>query len=51
MDEAKSAGERLAEGLSQVGDQYGLTVLIVEAGRIADRLEKLNAILSGQQTF
>jgi hypothetical protein len=47
----KTAGERLISDLSTSDDKYRLTVLIIEAGRIADRLEKLNAILSGQQTF
>jgi hypothetical protein len=38
MDEPKSAGERLTEWLTQDGDGYGMTVLIVESARITDRL-------------
>jgi hypothetical protein len=38
-------------GLQQPGDPYGLTVLIVKAGRIADRLAKLDDPLSGEQTL
>lgn len=41
----------LEEGLSKADDPYALTILIVEAARIADRLEKLDALLSGEQTL
>ena len=44
---APSAGRRLVEALSQPSDAFTITVLVVEAGRIADRLEKLDGILSG----
>jgi hypothetical protein len=47
----KPAGERLVDALTQPDDPYTLTVLIVEAGRIATRLEKLDEILSGEQTL
>lgn len=47
----KTAGKRLVEDLTQQGDPYAITVLILEAGRIADRLEKLDALLSGEQTL
>lgn len=51
MDQTKTAGQRLIEGLSREGDPYALTILIVEAARIADRLEKLDDLLSGEQTL
>jgi hypothetical protein len=47
----KTAGQRLIEALTQPDDPFELTVLIVESGRIATRLEKLDAILSGEQTL
>jgi glucose/arabinose dehydrogenase len=47
----KTAGKRLIEDLTQPGDPFAVTVLIVESGRIADRLEKLDALLSGEQTL
>ena len=47
----KPAGERLIAALTRPDDPYPLTVLIVEAARIATRLEKLDAILSGEQTL
>jgi hypothetical protein len=47
----KTAGQRLVTDLTQQGDPYAITVMIVEAGRIADRLEKLDGILIGQQTI
>jgi hypothetical protein len=46
----KTAGKRLIDDLTQQGDPFAITVLIVEAGRIADRLEKLDALLAGEQT-
>ena len=51
LSHTKPAGERLVEELTQPDDPYTLTVLIVEVGRIATRLEKLDAILSGEQTL
>jgi hypothetical protein len=51
VSNTKPAGERLVEELTQPDDPFALTVLIVEAGRIATRLEKLDAILSGEQTL
>jgi len=47
----KTAGKRLIEDLTRQGDPYAITVLILECGRIADRLEKLDALLSGEQTL
>jgi hypothetical protein len=51
VDEHKSPGQRLVDGLTQVDDSVMMTVLITEAGRITDRLEVLHAIASGQQTL
>lgn len=51
VSHTKLAGERLVDALTQPDDPYTLTVLIVEAGRIATRLEKLDEILSGEQTL
>lgn len=51
MTEPISAGQQLIAGLQQPNDPYGLTVLIIEAGRIADRLAKLDDLLTGQQTL
>ncbi|AKF14361.1 terminase small subunit [Mycobacterium phage Phayonce] len=35
--------------LAQPGDSYALTLLIVEACRMADRLEKYDALLEGRE--
>ncbi|MFE3081786.1 hypothetical protein [Nocardia tengchongensis] len=43
----ESAGTRLVEALSRPSDPFSLEVLIIEAGRVADRLEKLDDLLSG----
>lgn len=51
MPRNETAGQRLISDLSKEGDRYALTVMIIEAGRIADRLEKLDDILSGEQTL
>jgi hypothetical protein len=51
MTEPISAGQQLIADLQQKGDSYGLTLLIVEAARIADRLAKLNDLLIGEQTL
>jgi hypothetical protein len=42
-----SAGTRLVAELSKADDPYAITILIVEAGRLATRLEKLDALLTG----
>jgi hypothetical protein len=45
-----TAGERLVEDLSRPDDPYGVTVMVTEAARIADRLDKLAALLSGEKS-
>jgi hypothetical protein len=45
-----TAGERLVADLSREGDGYHIEVMIVEASRIADRLDKLAALLSGERS-
>lgn len=42
-------GKQLLEDLSLDGDSFGIGVLILEACRIADRLEKLDSLLSGDE--
>ena len=46
----QTAGERLVADLSRDDDPYGITVMVTEAGRIADRLDALAALLSGART-
>jgi len=45
-----TAGERLLADLGRDDDPYRITVMVVEAARIADRLEKLAALLSGERS-
>jgi hypothetical protein len=45
--ESPTAGERLVDDLTGENDPYSITVMIKEAGRIADRLDKLADLLSG----
>ncbi len=45
-----TAGERLVADLSREGDPYRIEVMVVEASRIADRLERLDAVLSGDKS-
>jgi hypothetical protein len=45
-----SAGDRLLADLSRPDDPYSITVMITEASRIADRLDKLAAVLSGEKS-
>jgi hypothetical protein len=47
QDPPESAGTRLVQALFRASDPFSLEVLIIEAGRIADRLEKLDALVSG----
>lgn len=47
--ETESAGTRLVHALSSPSDPFSLEVLIIEAGRVADRLEKLDRLLSGDE--
>lgn len=44
-----TAGQRLSAELSKPDDPYSLTILIVEACRMADRLERFDALLSGER--
>lgn len=44
-----TAGRRLVAELSKDADPYSVTLLIIEAGRIADRLETLNGLLTGDR--
>lgn len=46
---AQTAGARLVADLARDDDGYRITVMVVEAGRIADRLDKLAALLSGER--
>jgi hypothetical protein len=45
-----AAGERLRTELAKDGDPYGLTVLINQAARVADRLEGLDRLLSADES-
>jgi hypothetical protein len=45
-----SAGDRVLADLSRPDDPYSITVMITEASRIADRLDKLAAALSGERS-
>ncbi|AOT25746.1 terminase small subunit [Mycobacterium phage Tortellini] len=45
----KTAGERLMEELARDDDPYSLTLLIVEACRMADRLESFDELLAGRR--
>ena len=45
-----TAGQRLSDELTKLNDPYSLTVMIVEACRMADRLERFDALLSGDRT-
>ncbi|MGN7133394.1 hypothetical protein ACTHQY_08985 [Rhodococcoides corynebacterioides] len=42
-----AAGRRLFDDLAEESDSYSLTVLIVEAARTKDRLDKLDLLLRG----
>ncbi|AWN02603.1 terminase small subunit [Mycobacterium phage Xavia] len=44
-----TAGERLMAELARDDDPYSLTLLIVEACRMADRLERCNELLEGRE--
>lgn len=47
MPRSITPGQRLTEDLSESGDPYAISVMIIEAARIADRLENLDSIISG----
>lgn len=48
---AETSGEALARSLSAEGDPASLAALIVEAGRMKDRLDKLDGLLSREVDF
>lgn len=45
-----TAGQRLLEALSRPGEPFAIGVMVTEAARIADRLERLDALLSGERS-
>jgi hypothetical protein len=45
-----TAGDRLVSDLSRDDDAYSIKVMVTEAGRIADRLDRLAALLSGERS-
>ena len=45
----QTAGARLLAALGRPGEPYAIGVMVEESARIADRLEKLDAILTGQR--
>lgn len=49
MSSGKTPGQRLTDDLSEEGDPYAITVMIIEAARIADRLENLDKLVSGEE--
>ena len=42
-------GEKLRSALELDDDSFEITVLILEAARVGDRLEQLNGIITGEQ--
>jgi hypothetical protein len=46
----QTAGKRLVEELAKENDPYEITLMIIEAGRVANRLENLDALLSGERS-
>lgn len=48
IDDLGAAGRRLYDALHDDTDPYSLTVLIVEAARIKDRLDKFDELLRGE---
>lgn len=47
MSDIGARGRELVDSLTHPDDPPSLTVLVVEAGRIVDRLDQLEAVLSG----
>jgi len=47
VPESGTRGRELVDSLTEPGDPPSLTALVVEAGRIVDRLDSLHAVLSG----
>lgn len=45
-----TAGARLLEALSRPGEPFAIGVMVEESARIADRLERLDALLSGERS-
>jgi hypothetical protein len=45
-----TAGERLLADLSRPGESYDIGVMVTEAVRVTDRLEKLDKVLSGEKS-
>lgn len=48
---SETAGDALARSLASDADPASLSALIVEAGRMKDRLDKLDELLSGSANF
>jgi hypothetical protein len=46
-NEPESAGTRLVSSLSRPNEPFSIEILVIEAGRVADRLEKLDDLLCG----
>lgn len=46
----ETAGQRLIRELSRAKDPYEITLMVTEAGRIADRLNELNDLLVGRKS-
>ncbi|MEV6449658.1 hypothetical protein [Amycolatopsis sp. NPDC051716] len=46
--ELGEVGEKLRAALESPTDSFEITVLILEAARVGDRLEQLNSILTGE---
>lgn len=49
VENLRPAGRHLFDSLHDDGDPYSLTVMIVEAARIKDRLDKFDRLLSGDE--
>ncbi|MFC9769097.1 hypothetical protein [Rhodococcus jostii] len=49
VDTLAAAGRRLFESLHDEADPYALTVMIIEAARIKDRLDKFDRLLAGDE--
>jgi len=45
------AGQRLWDDLARDDDTYSIGVMVVEACRITDRLERLNDLLGGEESL
>lgn len=47
-EDAITAGQRLLDDLTGDDDPYAITVMIIEAARITDRLANLDKLLTGE---